>query len=366
MKKLERKIKRHQHALLRDGIVTSEQPTKILAICNAGLVNGLSEEILIISFEKYGEISNILMPPGKSYCFVCFASIKSSNQCYISSNGQLNIAQDKKPILLSFIESLPEIVYDKTWDSVPPGLIILNDFISENEEKLLMDLPKFDETSIGSMKNRQVKHFGFEFKYDINNVDKSHPLPMKIPSECDFIFTRLRKKCDKFADFVPDQLTVNKYLPGQGIPSHVDTHSAFVDPLMSLSLGSPIVMDFKNEIGSHYCIMLPQRSLIIMSEESRYLWTHGITPRKYDVIRNNDRCNLSIRHTRISYTFRKIRKGDCNCRFVSKCDSVRKKENSVWRMIKLLQNWRKLMYMKFMIILPNISVKLGINRGRIF
>lgn len=28
-----------------------------------------------------------------------------------------------------------------------------------------------------SLKHRRVKHYGFEFRYDINNVDKDKPLP---------------------------------------------------------------------------------------------------------------------------------------------------------------------------------------------
>lgn len=43
-----------------------------------------------------------------------------------------------------------------------------------------------------------------------------------------------------------DQLTINDYLPGQGIPPHVDTHSPFQELFASLSLKSGITMTFKN------------------------------------------------------------------------------------------------------------------------
>lgn len=48
------------------------------------------------------------------------------------------------------------------------------------------------------------------------------------------------------ADCFPDQVTVNEYLPGQGIASHVDTHEAFGPTLLSLSLVSGVVMDFRH------------------------------------------------------------------------------------------------------------------------
>lgn len=68
----------------------------------------------------------------------------------------------------------------------------------------------------------------------------------------------------------PDQLTVNQYEPGSGIPAHVDTHSAFEDEI----LGSDVVMDFKHPDGVTVQVTLPRRSLLVMGGESRYLWTH--------------------------------------------------------------------------------------------
>ena len=43
-------------------------------------------------------------------------------------------------------------------------------------------------------------------------------------------------------------------------------------------------MDFKRPTGDHFPIMLPRRSLVIMLGPSRYLYTHGIMPRKSDVV----------------------------------------------------------------------------------
>lgn len=66
----------------------------------------------------------------------------------------------------------------------------------------------------------------------------------------------------------------------------------------------PSVRDSK-EYVDQVEVVLPRRSLLIMSGESRYGWKHGITPRKIDVIRNNDNClTTKFRSKRISYTFR--------------------------------------------------------------
>jgi alkylated DNA repair protein alkB family protein 8 len=64
------------------------------------------------------------------------------------------------------------------------------------------------------MKHRAVRHFGYEFKYGINNVDPDEPLEEGIPGECHEFLKRALN--EKLVAHFPDQLTVNRYLPGQG------------------------------------------------------------------------------------------------------------------------------------------------------
>lgn len=59
-----------------------------------------------------------------------------------------------------------------------------------------------------------MRHFGFQFEYGTNNVNPDKPLKEKIPEECDFVFKRLAEQ--KLVPWVPEQLTVNQYEPGQG------------------------------------------------------------------------------------------------------------------------------------------------------
>jgi hypothetical protein len=60
-----------------------------------------------------------------------------------------------------------------------------------------------------------------------------------------------------------------------------DTHSAFEDGIASLSLGAPIVMEFQHPDGRKVRLWLPPRSLLIMTGEARYQWTHVIALRRY-------------------------------------------------------------------------------------
>ncbi len=147
----------------------------------------------------------------------------------------------------------------------PSGLHLEENFITEEEEKLLLKLTLLESES-SQLKNRTVKHYGFEFQYNSNKVDYN-PLPYGIPLDME----PLLQKFVEMGLAQPNQLTVNHYTPGQGIPLHVDTHSSFEDGIISLSLGSDIVMDFRHPDGRHASVTLPRRSCLIMTKESRLL-----------------------------------------------------------------------------------------------
>lgn len=288
-------------------------------------MNGLSEETIFEHFIKYGELENILLLPGISCSFIGYKDIASSQKAYDDYNGKLMIAQNGHPIYLLFCENFPVSFHEtKIWNELPHGLIIIEDFVTPEEEQKMVQLCNFSENEInlGQMKHRQVKHFGYEFKYDTNNINRNEPLEMKVPEYCSDLFKRLEGT--SFCNFNPDQLTVNYYKPGQGIPPHIDTHSAFEDPIMSLSLLSSVIMEFKKDLKT-LCVQLPRRSLTIMSGESRYAWTHGITPRKFDIIATKNGLTTSFRGERMSLTFRKILHNPCSCCYKSNCDAFLKK-----------------------------------------
>ncbi|KAK7500596.1 hypothetical protein BaRGS_00008171 [Batillaria attramentaria] len=198
-------------------------------------------------------------------------------------------------------------IYHIFQHEMPPGLKLVPDFISAETEGMLLQAVSFEEESScgSSLKHRQVKHFGYEFKYGINNVNPNAPLDEGIPEVCgEFLHKALEQN---LVAHYPDQLTVNRYLPGQGIPPHVDTPSAFEDGLMSLSCGSQVLMDFRHPDGRHLSVLLPPRSLLVMTGESRYIWSHGITPRKSDIVPSEQGgLTLAPRGVRVSFTFRKL------------------------------------------------------------
>ncbi|XP_027568546.2 alkylated DNA repair protein alkB homolog 8 isoform X2 [Pipra filicauda] len=346
-KKVLRKQVRAQHTLMRhEGIECISHATQNLVIANAGLGNGMSRNQLLRIVEEYGEVETLLMPPNKPYSFVKYETTEEAKKAFDTLNGKEVTLEDCGQNVVLYINFVEKVsLQNAVPTSLPPGLTVIEKIISPEEERRMLENIEWtgDEDTQSAQKNlkhRRVKHFGYEFRYDNNNVDKDKPLPGGLPEICNLFLEKCLKQ--GYIKHKPDQLTVNQYEPGQGIPPHIDTHSAFEDEIISLSLGAEIVMDFKHPDGHTVAILLPRCSLLVMTGESRYLWTHGITPRKYDIIQASELgqkvgtitadvgdITLNRRETRTSFTFRKVRRNPCNCIYSSVCDSQKGQQRLV-------------------------------------
>lgn len=133
------------------------------------------------------------------------------------------------------------------------------------------------------------------------------------------------------ASMLARQAILNLYWPGEGITPHVDLLDRFADGIIGVSLGSGCVMDFertqsKEPMPNHtephenlphasstnddpapsHRIYLPEGSVIVLSEDARYLWTHGIAYRTEDLVEETGSSNRAVesRGLRLSITFR--------------------------------------------------------------
>lgn len=137
------------------------------------------------------------------------------------------------------------------------------------------------------------------------------------------------------------QAIINLYQPGEGITPHIDLLGRYGDGIIGVSLSSSCVMRFdrvepetQSDEGvggfqdkrSRWNLYLPERSILVLSQEARYDWTHGIDKKKRDFvslptdqstsnsdINSPDRSSSSLRAsdgtwidrgTRLSITFR--------------------------------------------------------------
>ena len=91
------------------------------------------------------------------------------------------------------------------------------------------------------------------------------------------------------------QAIINLYKPGEGISPHVDLLGRYADGIIGVSLGSGCVMHFDKvlrddqeaEENTRWDVYLPERSIIVLSKEARYDWTHGIEKKTGDPVESS-------------------------------------------------------------------------------
>ena len=182
------------------------------------------------------------------------------------------------------------------------GLTYIEDCISDEEHANLIST--IDNITWMSSLKRRVQHYGYVYDYKNAASFVASNKNNYIGELPDFLQELGKRLVDeKIFLQQPDQVIVNEYLPGQGIANHIDCVPCFGDTVVSLSLGSQCVMDFKR-IGKTEIVykLLKPKSIVIMKGEARYDWSHGIRKNMSDVI-GKDRIE---RGRRISITFRNI------------------------------------------------------------
>lgn len=210
------------------------------------------------------------------------------------------------------------------------GLTIIPDFVSEAQEKQLLESVYSGQFENLSM--RRVQNFGFRFIFGPNLVQTTKPI-QPIPEEFNSSLHGLRENpavgnvfsgVNKWAsneDFF-DQLTITEYKPGEGAPGFIESHKTFQEPIAIISLRSDCVMSFVNGIsGDRIEVIVPRLSLVLLSGEMRYLYSQGVPTRKIDKTQNG----LLFRKHRLTLTFRKTKsKIGCDCPYHQVCDDVAK------------------------------------------
>ena len=183
--------------------------------------------------------------------------------------------------------------------SIIKGFRYIEDYISESEHDWLLD--QIDEHQWRKDLKRRVQHYGFKYDYKARKVN----LDMRIghlPEWLQALGQRLHE--DGHMPAEPDQVIVNEYEPGQGISSHIDCEPCFANMIVSLSLGSGCVMDFTSKLdkAKKIPVWLAPKSIIVLRDEARYKWLHGIASRESDQWAGQK----YERQRRVSLTFRKV------------------------------------------------------------
>ncbi|XP_035543709.1 alkylated DNA repair protein ALKBH8 homolog isoform X5 [Juglans regia] len=282
-----------------------------LYVANCGPAVGLSYDSIASVFSAFGELKGVFAADDSgARVIVSYRDESSATAALEAFDGHPcpDLGGRSLHIRYSVIQPTSQ---GQVNDSVPvslmaselniPGLYLLQDFVSIKEEEEL--LAAVDARPWKSLSKRRVQHYGYEFCYE-----------------------------------------VNEYPTGVGLSPHVDTHSAFEGFIFSLSLAGPCIMEFRqyaecawlpNHTSSpsmkmqspeddksflRRAIYLPPRSMLLLSGEARYAWHHYIPHHKIDLVKDSV---IRRGSRRVSFTFRKVRTGPCQCEFPQYCDSQR-------------------------------------------
>jgi alkylated DNA repair dioxygenase AlkB len=179
------------------------------------------------------------------------------------------------------------------------GLRYVRNFITKQEHDYL--LQQIDASVWLDDLKRRVQHYGYKYDYKRRNIDLSMKIG-ELPSWALQVANKMY--AEGLINYLPDQVIINEYQVGQGISPHIDCEPCFEDTIISLSLGSTCVMDFvhKDDKDQKLHKLLEPCSLIILQDEVRYNWFHGIKPNKTD----NYNGRKIVRQRRVSLTFRKV------------------------------------------------------------
>ena len=192
----------------------------------------------------------------------------------------------------------------------PAGLLWQDDFISPEHEQRLISL--FNELEWPDRSGRLSLHYGYTFDYKTFDIDPE--IPFKTFPDW------LQPLVPTTESRPPDQVCLQYYPPGTGIPPHVDAHGPY-DQLYALSLGTPAMMRFRRGDQETDADLTP-RSMMQMTGDARLHWTHGIKKRKTDTLADG---TVRPRGQRWSLTYRWLRDGECECGDLEMCDTAQKR-----------------------------------------
>lgn len=139
--------------------------------------------------------------------------------------------------------------------------------------------------------SRRILQYGFAHSYSGGPMIKTSPIPE--------VFNILQ-----IGGADPDQLTINEYLPGQGISDHVDHIGHFGPEIACITVGSGCEITFKSlDTIDTFSLYVEPNSLYVLTGDARYRWTHAVVPRKSDVVQGK----RVVRGIRYSLTYRTLR-----------------------------------------------------------
>jgi alkylated DNA repair dioxygenase AlkB len=184
-----------------------------------------------------------------------------------------------------------------TQASAPQGLTVVEDFISQAEEREL--LSQIDAQPWLTTLKRRVQHYGWKYDYKARRVNENYFIG-ELPDWAKKIAERLLER--DLVKELPDQVIVNNYEGSEAISKHIDCPECFRGAVVTVSLNEAWEMVFTRKLPSgeqlRFGQVLPRRSAAVLDGDARSKWLHEIPSRLTE--------RGIVRGRRVSITFRRV------------------------------------------------------------
>jgi DNA oxidative demethylase len=166
---------------------------------------------------------------------------------------------------------------DETGDSMPSGLKLAYEIMAPEEEAALIQL--FEQCGLATnaydpCNPRSSVSFGWKYDYQNDSFIPCAPLPEGLRAVCETAARLAGVEPEDFAECL-----INRYEPGAIIQPHKD--KPVWELVIGISLGSTAVMTFSKppeEEAESFDVVLPPRSLYLMSGDARHSYGHSLPP----------------------------------------------------------------------------------------
>ena len=187
-----------------------------------------------------------------------------------------------------------------------PGLHVQSDVLPEDLEKMIMS--ELDQKTWSSSLSRRTIHQGYVYPYSGGSLQKTDPIEGLLKHLAIYLRENniMGKNVQTGEGITPDQVIVNEYLKDQSIGAHTDRKD-FGPVVVAFSLNADTNFIFRNPLTNQKVeLYVPRRSIMIMTGESRNVWTHEIPKRKSVTDGSGKRITKSDDYRRVSITYRTV------------------------------------------------------------
>jgi alkylated DNA repair dioxygenase AlkB len=167
----------------------------------------------------------------------------------------------------------------------PPGLVLLTNFVTEEEEAHLVSiLEATDDWKLSKRNGKcEMKNWGIRIDYSAAKPRTRYPNAEEGEKNLPDFFMFLIKRFEQYpplSAWWPNESNANRYVKSEGhfLTPHFDDRQLSGEIICNVSLLSDCVMTFRRpgSAAEPYRVRLPRFSASVMSRSARFDFTHAI------------------------------------------------------------------------------------------